>query len=127
MAYNATLANGVRIYLAELEGIAVVEKEMFAVLNFLVNGKTGICVSGDRLMLRFDPALPESLSLREGYETMLMKRKECYKGYCYFNSRGYRNKPDFDYLLAVFLNFNKVSRKSNSKNRTGKGIKKEVN
>lgn len=125
MPYNATLVNRVRVYLTELEGVEVEEKEMFAVLNFLVNGKTCICVSGDRLMLRFDPALQESLSLREGYETMLMKGKE-YKGYCYFNSRGYRYKADFDYLMSVCLDFNKVSRKSNSKKRTGKRIKKEV-
>ncbi|GMQ31536.1 hypothetical protein Aconfl_41810 [Algoriphagus confluentis] len=119
MGYDYVLVNRVRAYLAEIPEIEVEEKEMFAVLNFLVNGKTCICVNEDRLMLRFDPALQEFLSTRNGYETMLMKGKE-YKGYCYFNSQGYKNKDDFDYLMFICLDFNKGARKSTPKNRSGK-------
>ena len=73
MAYDVHLVNRVREFLAEVPDIAIEEKEMFAVLNFMVDGKTCVCVSGEKLMLRFDPALQEELSERDGYETMLMK------------------------------------------------------
>ncbi len=84
MAYDTNLAERVREYLAEIPGIYIEEKEMFNVLNFMVNDKTCVCISGENLMLRFDPTHQEELSEKNSYETMLMKGKE-YKGYCYIN------------------------------------------
>ncbi len=84
MAYDTSLADRVREYLAYIPGIDIEEKIMFNVLNFMVNGKTCVCVSGENLMLRFDPSRQEELYEKNGYETMLIKGKE-YKGYCYIN------------------------------------------
>jgi hypothetical protein len=114
MAYDTNLVNSVREYLAEIPDIDVEEKEMFAVLNFMVNGKTCVCVSGENLMLRFDPKLQETLAERMGYETMLMKGKE-YKGYCYINPDGFKDRKDFEYYLNICLDYNKVSNKSKKK------------
>lgn len=114
MSYHIPLANRVREWLAEIADIVVEEKEMFAVLNFMVNGKTCVCVSGEKLMLRFDPQQQQVLAEHKGYETMLMKGKE-YKGYCYINPEGFRDKKDFDYLMNICLDHNKVSKKSNKK------------
>jgi hypothetical protein len=114
MSYDTNLVDRVREFLAEVPNIEVEEKEMFAVLNFMVNGKTCVCVSGENLMLRFDPKLQDELSERNGYETMLMKGKE-YKGYCYINPEGYRDKSDFVYFLNLCLEYNKVARKSKKK------------
>ncbi len=114
MAYNTNLVNKVREFLAEIPNIEVEEKEMFSVLNFMVNGKTCICVSGENLMLRFNPKLQEEISKRDGYETMLMKGKE-YKGYCYINPEGFTKRLDFEYFINVCLDYNKVSRKSKKK------------
>ena len=114
MAYNTNLVNKVREFLAEIPNIEVEEKEMFSILNFMVNGKTCICVSGENLMLRFDPKLQEEISKRNGYETMLMKGKE-YKGYCYINPEGFTKRIDFEYFINVCLDYNKVSRKSKKK------------
>lgn len=111
MAYDTALANNVRAYLAQVPSIEVEEKEMFAVLNFQVNGKTCVCVSDDRLMLRFDPSLQNELKAHSGYETMLLKGKE-YKGYCYINPEGFKHKSDFDYLMHLCLEFNKVAKQS---------------
>lgn len=119
MAYDTNLADRVREFLAEIPNIEVEEKEMFAVLNFMVNGKTCVCVSGERLMLRFDPALQEKLSERNGYETMLMKGKE-YKGYCYINPEGFGNRKDFEYLINSCLEYNKISNKSKKKKTTNR-------
>ncbi len=111
MAYDTNLVNKVREFLAEIPNIEVEEKEMFAVLNFMVNGKTCICVSDENLMLRFDQKLQEELSERNGYETMLMKGKE-YKGYCYINPEGFKDKNDFEYFVNLCLDFNKISKPS---------------
>lgn len=107
MAYDETLANRVREYLAEVPDIEVTEKEMFAMLNFMVNGKTCVCINGEQLMLRFDPQLQEELAAKPGYETMLMKGKP-YKGYCYMGKEGYTKHHDFVYLMRICLAYNKV-------------------
>lgn len=117
MAYNINLVNKVREYLAEISGIEIEEKEMFNVLNFMVNGKTCVCVSGENLMLRFNPNLQEELSNRNGYETMLMKGKE-YKGYCYINPEGFKDKKDFEYCINICIDYNKISKKSQKKKTT---------
>ncbi|NJN33611.1 MAG: TfoX/Sxy family protein [Saprospiraceae bacterium] len=114
MAYNVNLVNRVREFFADVLGIDIEEKEMFSVLNFMVNGKTCVCVSGDNLMLRFDPKLQGELSERTGYETMLMKGKE-YKGYCYINPEGFKDRKDFEYYLNLCLDYNKVSNESKKK------------
>lgn len=115
MAYDTNLVNKVREFLAEIPDIEIEEKEMFAVLNFMVNGKTCVCVSGENLMLRFDPKLQEELSEKTGYETMLMKGKE-YKGYCYINPDGFKDKKDFEYFINICLDYNRIANKS--KNQT---------
>jgi hypothetical protein len=114
MAYNINHVNRVREHLVEVPNIEIEEKEMFNVLNFMVNGKTYICVSGDNLMLRFHPSLQEELSNKNGYETMLMKGKE-YKGYCYIHPEGFKSKKDFEYFVNICLEYNKVSKKSKKK------------
>lgn len=116
MAYNTNLADRVREYLAELPDIDIEEKEMFNVLNFMVNGKTCVCVSGENLMLRFDPNLQEKLSEKDGYETMLMKGKE-YKGYCYINPVGFRKRKNFEFYLNLCLDFNPVAKSSKKRKR----------
>jgi hypothetical protein len=120
MAYDIHLANRVREFLAEklaeTPSTDVEEKEMFAVLNFMVNGKTCVCVRGEDLMLRFDPKLQEELSERAGYETMLMKGKE-YKGYCYITPEGFRHKQDFEYFINLCLDYNRISKKSTKKTK----------
>jgi len=100
MAYNINLVNRVREFLVEIPNIEIEEKEMFGVLNFMVNGKTCICVSCENLLLRFNPMLQEELSDKNGYETMLMKGTE-YKGYCYINLEGFRAIKDF----GIFCKF----------------------
>lgn len=119
MSYDINLVNKVREALFEMSNLEIQEKEMFGVLNFMVNDKTCICVSGENLMLRFDPKRQEELSEKNGYETMLMKGKE-YKGYCYINPDGFKDKKEFEYFVSLCLDFNKISklskkRKSNKK------------
>lgn len=111
MAFDTNLVNRVREYLAEIPDIEVEEKEMFAMLNFMVNEKTCVCVSGEKLMLRFDPKRQEELYERDGYETMLMKGKE-YKGYCYVNPEAFIDREDFEFFLNLCLDYNKFAKSS---------------
>ena len=112
MTYDTNLVNRVREYLAGVSNLEIEEKEMFNVLNFMVSGKTCICVSGENLMLRFDPKLQGELAEKIGYETMLMKGKE-YKGYCYINPEGFKDKNDFEYFINLCIDYNNISKKSN--------------
>ncbi len=118
MAYNTNLVNKVREFFAEIPNIEIEEKEMFAVLNFMVNGKTCVCVSGHNLMLRFDPKLQEEVSERTGYQTMLMKGK-AYKGYCYINPEGFKARNDFEYFINLCLDYNNTANKSKKKVTNG--------
>ena len=111
MAYDTNLVDRVREYLAEIPNIDIEEKEMFAVLNFMVNGKTCVCVSGENLMLRFDPKWQDEMAEKDGYEIMLMKGKE-YKGYCYITPDGFEAKKDFEYFINLCLAFNEISKAS---------------
>jgi isopenicillin N synthase-like dioxygenase len=116
MAYDIKLVDRVREYLAQIPDLEIEEKEMFTVLNFMVNQKTCVCVSGENLMLRFDPKLQEEVAEKNGYQTMLMKGKE-YKGYCYITPEGFKEKQDFDYILNLCLDYNKVSKASKKSKR----------
>jgi hypothetical protein len=109
MPYDVALADRVREHLAATPGIAIEEKVMFGVLNFVVNGKTCVCVRGDSLMLRFDPDMQEELAERTGYATMLMKGKT-YKGYCYIQAEGLQRDTDFQYYMRICLDHNARAR-----------------
>jgi len=111
MPYDIILADRVRAYLAEIPNINIEEKVMFNVLNFMVNGKTCVCIKDKSLMLRFDPNRQEELSEKNGYETMFMKGKE-YKGYCYINPVGFSERKDFEFFLKLCLDYNKVAKSS---------------
>jgi len=111
MPYDEALADRVREHLAAMHGIAVEEKVMFGVLNFLVNEKTCVCVRGESLMLRFDPDLQEELAEHTGYTTMLLKGRT-YKGYCYIQAEGLRSAQAFRYYMRICLEFNAQARSS---------------
>ena len=112
MAYDTKLADRIRGYLAEIPNLKIEEKKMFRGLTFMVNGKMCINVSGENLMCRFDPKLQDEIAEKNGYETMLMKGKE-YKGYCYINPDGFRDKNDFEYFINLCLDYNIMAKASN--------------
>lgn len=124
MAYDPKLADRVREHLAALPNLAIEEKEMFGVLNFLVQGKTCVCVREYSLMLRFDPERQEEVAESNGYHTMLMKGKE-YKGYGYIDASGLQDPRDFAYFLTLCLKYNKIAKASTkSKGKPNNGGKK---
>jgi len=94
MAYDTKLAERIRVYLLKFPKLEIEEKKMFRGLTFMINGKMCISISGENLMCRFNPALQNEVKGKKGYQPMIMKGKE-YKGYCYINPDGFKQKKGF--------------------------------
>lgn len=103
MAYNEKLADRIREALSHLPKVE--EKKMFRGVTFMVNGKMCVSVSGENLMVRFDPAMHVELAEKKGFDEMRMKGR-VYKGYGYINPDNIKSKKDFDYWIAFALDFN---------------------
>lgn len=86
---------------------------MFGGIGFRVNGKMCVNVSGQNLMCRFDPALWEILSQKEGFFPMIMKDK-VYKGYCYLAPENIKKQKDLIFWLDLCLEYNSKSNTSNN-------------
>lgn len=114
MAYDTQLANRVRTYLSTEAHYEVEEKTMFGGLAFIVNGKMCVNISGARLMCRFDPLLMQDVATRKGYLPVIMKNKPL-NGYCYVAAEGYKGKKDFEFWMALCLDFNKQAAASKKK------------
>jgi TfoX/Sxy family transcriptional regulator of competence genes len=112
MAYNEKLLEKIREALVNVPNIE--EKKMFRGVTFMVNGKMCISVSGEELMCRFDPSLHDEVMEKIGCRPMIMKGRQ-YKGYCYVNEAGFKLKKDFDYWIALTLDFNKKAKASRKK------------
>ena len=109
MAYNEKLAERVRTALAEIPKVE--EKKMFRGVAFMVNGKMCITVGDDEIMCRIDPALHDKAIKKKGSRTMVMKGRE-YRGYVLVSEEGRKTKKDFDYWIALALDFNKRAKAS---------------
>jgi len=116
MAYDPQLADRVREYLVPFTKLKIEEKKMFRGLAFIINGKMCINISGKNLMCRFDPALTQNVAEKKGFLPMTMKGKD-YKGYCYVEPTGFKNKKDFEFWINLCLDFN--DRAKSSKKREG--------
>ena len=109
MAYNEKLTERVRKALAEIPKVE--EKKMFRGVAFMVNGKMCITVGDDEIMCRIDPALHDKAIKKKGSRTMIMKGRE-YRGYVLVSEEGRKTKKDFDYWIALALDFNKRAKAS---------------
>lgn len=116
MAFNTTLADRVRSYLADIPNLKMEEKKMFRGLAFMVNGKMCVNVSGENLMCRFDPQRQEELEKKKGYQPMIMKGKE-YKGYCYITPDGIKTKKDLSFFITLCLDFNEKAKSSKKRSQ----------
>ncbi len=111
MPYDTKLADRIREYLKTIPKIKIEEKKMFRGLTFMMNGKMCVSVSGENLMCRFDPALQDELSEKNGFQEMIMKDR-VYKGYCYISPDGIKTKKNFEFWINLCLDFNKRAKSS---------------
>ncbi len=87
---------------------------MFRGLTFMVNEKMCIGVSGNELMVRFDPILHQEFCERKGFRPMVTKSKE-YKGYGYICPDYIKTNKQLAYWLTIALQFNKEIKAVNKK------------
>lgn len=111
MPYDTQTAARVRNHLSHFPELLVEEKKMFGGLAFMVNGKMCVNISGEKLMCRFDPDRTQEISLRCGYEKLVMKGK-LYNGYCYVYPEGYEHDEDFKFWIRLCLDFNEKAKSS---------------
>lgn len=116
MPHDAKLTGRVREHLSQFPNLKIEEKRMFGGIAFMVNGKMCVNVSGQNLMCRFDPNQTEELAQRKGYLPVIMKGKE-FKGYCYVEPAGFKNKKDFEYWITLCLNYNSEAKPSKKRAR----------
>lgn len=112
MAYDEKLTNRIRLALEDVPNVE--EKKMFRGVTFMVNGKMCVCVSGDEMLCRFDPALQDTIAEKNGFRTMIMKGRE-YKGYGYVSQEVIKSKKDFDFWINLCLQFNSKAKASKKK------------
>lgn len=114
MAYNEKLTERVRAALAHLPKVE--EKKMFRGVIFMVDDKMCISVGGNEIMCRIDPLLHEEVIERNYCRTVVMRGRE-YKGYIYVSEDGLKTKKNFDYWIALALDFNKRAKSSKKRKK----------
>lgn len=123
MAYDEKLADRLREALSHLPKVE--EKKMFRGVTFMVNGKMCVNVSGEELMCRFDPALHETISEKNGFRIMMMKGRE-YKGFGYVTQDAIKSKKDFDFWIKLCLEFNTKAKASKKIKKPAKKTAKKM-
>jgi TfoX/Sxy family transcriptional regulator of competence genes len=114
MAYDEKLADRIRESIAHLSKVE--EKRMFRGVTFMVNGKMCICVSGEEMLCRFDPAIQDTVAEKNGFRSMIMKGRE-YKGYGYICPEAIKSKKEFEYWIKLCLEFNSKAKASKKKKK----------
>ena len=108
------LLDRVRVALSDVKRVK--EKRMFSGTTFMVNGKMCISVGRGRLMCRIDPEKHDEAAERPGATTVMMKGRE-YRGFLYVSEEGFKTKRDFDYWVALCLEFNDRAKASPKKKK----------
>jgi len=111
VAYDIQLAKRIRVYLSKLTDLTIEEKKMFRGITFMVNSKMCVSVSGNEMMVRFDPDQHEQVAKEAGFRSMQMKGRE-YKGYGYISPDFIRTNARFEYWMKLCLDFNPKAKAS---------------
>lgn len=113
MAYNEKLAAMTR-ELISLTHKNVEEKPMFGGLCFMVNGKMCVGVEKERLMVRLDPAVYDTVMEKEGCRPMDFTGR-IMKGYVFVDATALHTKKKLDYWVQLALDYNKTAKSSKKK------------
>lgn len=114
MAYNEKLAERIRQRLENTPNVE--EKEMMGGLTFMVDDKMCIGIIKDEMMCRIEPGLHETAVEKTGCRTMDFTKRPM-KGYVMVDETGIKSKKDFEYWIALCLDFNKIAKSSKKKKK----------
>src|SRR5215204_2862836 len=112
MAYSEKLADRIREALVEVKKVK--EKEMMGGLTFMVNDKMCVGIIKDEMMCRIDPVLQDSVLEKTGCRIMDFTGRPM-KGYVLIDESGMKTKKEFDYWIALCLDFNTIAKSSKKK------------
>ena len=112
MAYDESLANRIRVRLAEIPGIE--EKTMMGGLTFMVNDKMCVGVVKNDLMCRIDREFHEKAVEMNGCRTMDFTKRPMI-GYVLIDDSGMKTNKEFDFWINLALEFNKIAKSSKRK------------
>jgi TfoX/Sxy family transcriptional regulator of competence genes len=116
MAFNEKLADRTRELIAQTHQ-NVEEKRMFGGLCFMVDNKMCVGVEQERLMVRLDPAVYESVLEKEGCTPMDFPGRVM-KGYVFVNIDALKTKKQLEYWIDLALDYNKRAKPSRKKKTT---------
>jgi len=109
MHYNELLASRIAEKLMHLPDVE--EKEMFGGLVFMVNGKMCIGVMKDKMMLRINPEIIDSLTDMDGWEQMTMGGKSM-NGYILVSEDVINQNQALNFWINLALEFNPLAKAS---------------
>ena len=121
MAYNEKLADRTREIIA-LTHKRVEEKKMFGGLCFMVNDKMCVGVEQERLMIRFDPEITDTIMEKDGCHPMDFTGK-IMKGYAFVDINVLQSKKQLEYWVGLALEFNKKAKASRKPSKSKKKLK----
>ena len=110
MAYNEKLADRIREIIA-ITHKSVEEKKMFAGLCFMVNDKMCVGVHEDKIMVRLDPKIFDTVIEKEGCEPMNFTGRVM-KGFVFVSEDVLKTKKQLDYWVQLGLEFNTIAKSS---------------
>jgi len=113
MALDTLLVDRTREALAS-QTENVVEKKMFGGICFMVNDKMCVGVREKELMCRMDPEDAE-IELEKGNCRIMVHGKKPIRGYIFVEEIGYRNPRDFQRLIDLCIDFNRIARSTKRK------------
>ncbi|MBK6827042.1 MAG: TfoX/Sxy family protein [Chitinophagaceae bacterium] len=123
MAFDLKLANRTRELLAATEK-NVTEKAMFGGLCFMVNDKMAIGVEKERLMVRLDPAIYETVMEKEGCRPMDFTGRVM-KGFVFVDIDALQTKKQLAYWVNLALAYNKIAKPGKKKTPAKKTAKRK--
>ncbi len=110
MAYDEKLTDRIREIIS-LTHQNVEEKKMFGGLCFMVNDKMCVGVQEDKIMVRLDPEIYDTVIEKEGCEPMNFTGK-IMKGFVFVNEDALKTKKQLAYWVGLALEFNKIAKAS---------------
>jgi TfoX/Sxy family transcriptional regulator of competence genes len=103
----------------EAAGAKFATKKMFGGVCFMVDGKMCLGVTGDSLMVRFDPERNDEILARDGAREMDFTNRPM-KGYAFVDPQWIRSEAELAEWIEIALEFNPRA-KSSKKEKTRNG------
>ena len=94
----------------------VAERRMFGARAIVIDGKLCCSAKGNRIMVRVDPSLHETLLKRAGVRPLTMN-SHTYPGWLIVQASALRTRRQLDYWIGLALEYNPRAPRSRKRSR----------